>query len=1574
MKKLGKRNIENILALTPMQEGMLFHYLKEPESDLYVEQLSLDINGEIDLKCFEQAWNFVIETNEMLRVVFRWEMVENPIQIILKEYHLHPGFYDFPGKRIEETRTLVEEIKTRERERKFDLQREVPFRVALCKIEKGRHEMITSHHHILYDGWSSGIILKEFFNAYTDFIDSREPGKPVKTKFNAYVKWTQDHDTEKQEKFWRDYLKGFDTQRDLSIKKRRKGKEPARTKNLQIPISKDMKRELECFVKKHKLTLASLLYSAWGILLQKYNNTDDVVFGTTVSGRSAKVQGIEAMVGLFINTLPLRIHSSAGEKIEDLLYKIENSLQQREEHEAASLVNIKAFSELNSKEALFDSIVVIENYPLDNRLRQEKGKLSVDSYSMVEMTHYDLTIGVTIFEEIEISFIYNEGVFEHASMKNMCSHFRKTIRDIVTHPDTEISDIEIITGEEKDRILYDFNNTGADYPGDKTIHQLFEEQAERTSDSIAVFGVIGPHLTDRAYMTYKELNKQSDRLAYLLREKGVGPEDIVGIMVERSIEMIIGIFGILKAGGAYLPIDPDYPGNRIKYMLADSSTGILLTTRDLSERIVFKKEVIYLESCKRFGPVGVSPGKRHGPCSGPRASQVSVSLAYIIYTSGTTGKSRGVMVDHSAVLNRLFWVKERYRLNEKDVILQAASFIFDVSVCEMFRWIPAGGKLCFLSPGDEKDPEQIVETITKYGVTTVDFVPSMLGFILDHVERQNIYEELSGLRWVFTGVEVVGINLVKRFNETLNRVNKTTLINAYGPTESTVDVTYFDCSNIRGGSEDIVPIGKPMANVRVYILDRHGGLQPTGVYGELCIAGKGLARGYLNHPELTAEKFDRDFQDFQDYQDYQDEEEKKNGIDRNSLSSLPLYPSTPLYRTGDIARWLPDDSANIEFLGRMDHQVKIRGFRVELGEVESHLLRHEKIKDGVVTAGNRADGEKYLCAYIVSGEKIDALGLKDKLAAELPDYMIPIYIVQLDKIPLTASGNVDRRALPEPELGVMEVEYTAPVHPLEEKLVSIWAEVLNIEKKAIGTRHNFFQLGGHSLKATILISRIQKELDVKVPLSEIFNFPTIKGLAGYIGTAAGDRYVSIETAEKKEYYGLSPAQRRLYVLQQMEEKRTSYNMFHVVVLKGEVSKKRLEEVFRKLIGRHESLRTSFEVVGSEPVQRVHDGVEFGIEHFGLAAKNAADREEKKRRREGIHHLVGQFVRPFDLSRAPLIRAGMIKMNEQKFLLMLDMHHIISDGTSVEIFIDEFSDLYSGSRLPDVKLQYKDFSQWQGKWFDSGGIKRQEEYWLKQFKGGVPLLNLPFDYERPPVQVFDFDWVDFGASRELTGKIRELVWETGVTLYMVLLATYSVLLAKYSDQEDIIVGTGVVGRTHPDTGHIIGMFVNMLALRSRPEGNKPLGRFLEEVKNSVLAAFENQDYPFDELVKRLNLRREYGRNPLFDTEFTFHDAAATSLEIPGLVIEPYEYKSSLLKFDLSLTAFEAEDRIHLTLGFSPRLFKRAAIENMAEHFIEILEQFPGKKNRELNDISITINHRLYAAERTFKKSDYAGFEF
>ncbi|MGD2085220.1 MAG: amino acid adenylation domain-containing protein [Candidatus Aminicenantes bacterium] len=1557
MKITDKKNIEDILPLTPMQQAMLFHYLKAPESDYYFEQLCLSITGEIDLTRFKQAWALVLETNDILRTRFIWERITKPMQVILKKSPLQFIFHDFSnGNRSEnDKRNLVQGIKNNDRKNKFNLN-SVPFRITLCKLGQAEFEMMISNHHILYDGWSNGILLKEFFSFYHHLVQKKSPQKPHKHKYKEYISWIQGQDGQKQREYWARCLGGIDTRSELSIKrKKEKNISTVLTGNFQYKInfSKAGRERIEIFTKSHKITLACLLYSAWAILLQRYNNSEDIIFGTTVSGRSSGVKGIEDIVGLFINTVPLRVqtNSSGHEKIKDFISRVNQGLREREAYESASLVEIKEYSEVGFTGELFDTIVVIENYPLD-RVSLEKNSplsLSVDSYSMFETTHYDLTVGITLIEDIEVEFTYNQDLFDETVIKKLSRHFVKIVEDMVDSPGKELAALEILSEAEKDKILVEFNHTAADYPGDKTIHQLFAEQVEHIPDHIALIGqvlnasgglaapddsaVLTVQPARPVQLTYRQLDERSGKLAGLLIEEGVQPDTIVGIMIERSLEMIISILGILKVGGTYLPIDPGYPEERKKYMLTDSNAKILLTSREITN--LFTPEAL----------LNLSEGHNF----------TNDHLAYIIYTSGTTGKPRGVMVEHSAVMNRLFWVRDKYRLNERDVILQATSFVFDVSVCEMFRWIPAGGRLCLLPPGGEKDPEQIINTIARNRVTTADFIPAMLILLLDYVHRQNRLKALASLRWVWTGVEVVELNLVKRFNEILHRINRTRLINAYGPTESTVDVTYFDCSHIE--NHDVVPIGKPMANVRVYILSINGTVQPVGVYGQLCIAGKALARGYLNNPELTLEKFDHDLWDLWDYHD--NNQKLLRGVQGGGF--LEKSPPGRLYQTGDLARWLPD--GNIQFLGRIDFQVKVRGFRVELGEIEKLLLKHPGIKEAVVVLQEEKSADKYLCAYFVADKEYGISELREYMSMELPNYMIPSYFMRLEQFPLTVNGKIDRCALPAPELKSGQ-SYAAPGNNIEKKLIGLWAEILARDpvhqsqlQTSIGIHDNFFQLGGHSLKATTMVSKIHKELEVKVELLNIFRTPTIRDIARLIQGLKKEAFQDIEPVEKKEYYPLSSAQKRLYFLQQLDLNSTGYNMTMVLPLGQGIKKDKLEFSLKQLIARHESLRTSIQRVNEEVVQRIHpaDGIEFSLDHYEAG-------------QTGIEEIIKRYLRSFDLSRAPLIRSGLIMLPGDYHTWMVDIHHIVSDGTSHTILVEDFMQLYeTGAPLEPLFIQYKDFAQWQNQLFAGSGIQDQEDYWLQLYSGEIPRLNLAADYKRPAIFTFEGDHHVFKLEREEAVKFKVLGARYGGTLYMNIMAVLNTLFYKYTGQTDIIIGSGIAGRRHADIQGVVGMFANTLAMRNYPAGEKSYENFLSEVIANSVKGFENQDVQFEELVEKLEPERDPSRNPLFDILMVVQNFRELSSNISAeqlLAVDEnspaIQYKNTTSKFDLTFFVHEQGDDVFINIEYYTGIFTPETIRRLVSHFkyvVKTVIEDPGINLKEIAVISEEEKQRV-----------------
>ncbi|MFD0588381.1 amino acid adenylation domain-containing protein [Paenibacillus sp. GCM10027627] len=1063
------------------------------------------------------------------------------------------------------------------------------------------------------------------------------------------------------------------------------------------------------------------------------------------------------------------------------------------------------------------------------------------------------------------------------------------------------SSLQSIENEDKVCVIpADFNATEASYPQEKTVHALFEEQAERTPEREALASA-------KESWTYRELNERANRLAHQLRDIGVGRGQPVGIMAERSVEMVAGIFAILKAGGAYVPLDPSYPSERLAYMAADSGMSVLLTQRHLGEKLAFGGLVVDLED---------EALKHGGRTNNPEPLSEATDLAYMIYTSGTTGNPKGVMIQHRSVVNRLWWMQEKYPLEESDVIMQKTPVSFDVSVWELFWWSWFGGKLFLLGPGEEKDPRAIAETVQRERVTVMHFVPSMLSAFTGYLNSAGERFKLTSLKQVFTSGEALKTEQVSAF---YRHVPEAKLSNLYGPTEATVDVTFYDC---RPGEErTAVPIGKPIANTGMYVVDAERRMQPIGVAGELCISGVGLARGYYNREELTAEKF----------------------VD------CPFILEGKMYRTGDLARWLPD--GNLEYLGRMDQQVKIRGFRIELGEIESAMLRHAGVKEAA--AAVVGDDDQTLCGYYTSDHPIRPEELKELLALTLPEHMIPPYFMRLEQMPLSPSGKLNRKALPEPagdirSTGEGEVSST-PQSEIERKLASIWEEVLRVEK--VGLDDNFFELGGHSLKAVAVVSRIYKELQVELELNAVFRYPTVRGLAELAAGANRSVYANIQPVAKRAYYPVSSAQKRLLILQQLEEGSTSYNMPGVIRIEGELEAEWLETAFQRLIERHESLRTSFAWKEGEPIQRVEDSVAFQLERA-----ETADAQ--------VQVELGKFVKPFNIGRAPLIRAKLVKSGEQSYLLLYDMHHLISDGMSMLLLEREFLALYEGNALPPLRIHYKDYSAWQQELFASEAMKRQGNYWRERFAEEVPVLALPTDYPRPPVFDRQGDWVRFTAGEQLTERLNRLAGEQGATMFMVLLAGYHVLLSKYTGQQDIVIGSPTAGRRHDDLERLIGMFVHTLALRNRTEPWHSFADIVGIVKENALQAFENQDYPFEELVDQVEVKRDFSRNPLFDTMFVLQSmmleepiakqesAAEKSAEkwpSSDVSFHPEQLEGTSAKFDLLLAATESGGKIHFQLNYWTRLFTRASVERMGQHLLRILEQavmYPERKFSEM----------------------------
>ncbi|MCP3774857.1 amino acid adenylation domain-containing protein [Paenibacillus sp. MZ04-78.2] len=1471
--------IENIYPLTPMQKGMLFHSLLNAESGAYFEQASFDLDGEVRIEALGASLERVFDQYAVLRTRFYNGWNDVPLQIVYRKQK--PEIYVSDLRGIEEAQrdAALQAFRSEDRERGFDLTQGPLMRVAIFRVQDRRYHLIWSFHHIVMDGWCLPLVTREVFNHYFTLLKGQEAESAYTPPFSEYIEWLQRQDVEAAKRYWNEYLEGYEGQTRILRKSTPQAQRAYAYASVTCRVDRDQTRLLQQIASRHQVTLNILVQTLWGILLQKYNGTNDVVFGSVVSGRPADIPGVEQMIGLFINTVPVRVvHEEQCTFVEAMKVNQEKALASRS-FDTYPLYEIQAQTE--QKQALIDHLVIFENYPVGERIEQaghDVAQLSIANFHMEEHSHYDFNVLVIPHEQLEIHFGFNQNVYEPSEVERIGGHLQRLLDQAAHQPHLQIKDMELLTPQEKERLLEGVLHWRMNDPSDATraIHQWFEEQAARTPMQTAV-------VYEEERVTYDELNKRANQLARTLRNAGVKDQQLVGIRVERSIEMMVGILAVLKAGGAYLPIDPDIPAERFQYILQDSDIQVLLVQDDWTEQAAFsgtclnlRAEHAYLQADDNL-MLPCQPGQ----------------LAYVIYTSGTTGKPKGVMIEHRQVVHLVEGLRSEIfaAYDEALRVAMLAPYYFDASVQQIFATLLLGHTLFVVPKATVSDAAALCRYYREHRIDVSDGTPSHLKLLAAGGSMDGVL-----LRHLLIGGEALPETTVTRFLQLFAFHDHLPVItNVYGPTETCVDASLFHiipaAPDWQRGQAYLL-IGKPIGNNRMYVLDSQLRLQPVGVPGELYIAGDGVGRGYLNLHELTNATFLED----------------------------PFVPLSRMYKTGDLACLLPD--GNLDYLGRIDHQVKIRGFRIEPGEIEAVMLNQPLIQEAVVVVWEDALGEPELCGYFVAEAALPPGELRAALAERLPAYMVPTSLVQVERIPLTANGKLNRKGLPAPDGQRSAVtEYMAPRNETEQQLEEIWKGILGVSE--IGVRDHFFDIGGHSLRATALVAAIQKRLNVQIPLRKVFELPTIERLAQEIMSLEHSAYASIPVIAKRPYYPVSSAQKRLFILGQLEGGQLSYNMPAFFKVKGRPDKDRLYQAFAQLVRRHESLRTGFRMADGEPVQFVLDQVNFSIDYYQDSAQDA----------DGV---IRRFVRAFELEQPPLLRVGLLELQPDEMILLFDMHHIISDGTSISILIQEFVRLYEGSALDPLRIQYKDYAAWQTGEARTLQLQKQEAYWLDVFRGDLPVLHMPTDEGRPTHRSFVGATLHFSLDERRSSGLRRLALETDSTLFMLLLATYTVLLSKYSGQEDIIVGTPIAGRPHADLDFVIGMFVNTLALRNYPAKEKSFTQLLAEVKEHALQAYEHQDYPFEKLVERLDLTRDLSRNPLFDTMLVLQNNEQAALQAQDVAFEPYHSEHTMAKFDLTLTAVEDEGRIHFTMEYLTSLFNPQTIERMMQHYAQLID--------------------------------------
>ncbi|MHB8063937.1 MAG: acyl carrier protein, partial [Ruminiclostridium sp.] len=1383
------------------QKRMYILQKMDKDSTAYNISGKLEIIGEIDIGRLNNALHDLVVRHEILRTSF--EMIDT--RIVQKVHAINDIRVVIDVTDLESEVELDENINSFIQP--FDLEKPLLLRICLFNMENYRKVLAFDMHHIISDGVSMSIITTEFCELYAGHQLEELP-----IQYKDYAAWQlrQKNTLEynKQEAYWLKEFEGELPVLNMPTDYTRSCYQDFMGDSVNFTINRELTNKLNELARKTGTTLHMVLLSSLNILIARYSGQDDFVVGTPVAGRNHRE--LENLIGVFVNTIAIRTQITGAESFSEYLNKVKSKVladYENQDYQFEELVEKVAAEKNLNRNPLFDIMFVLQNMD-ESKFTIENSAFKAESLSNAT-EKFDITM--TAIEEqgqINVSLSYATSLYRRSTIERMVEQYLNILSCVTDRQGILIKDIDFLSDKERQMLLYDFNDTDADYPRNTTIHELFEKCVEGVPENIAVtFG--------KATLTYKELDEKANALARTFRKLGVKADDIVAIMVERSCEMIVGMLAILKAGGAYLPIDPSYPKDRIEYTLTDSGTEILVSTRKIAETLNITANVVDI----------TDPAAYDQDSTKLKNINIPNNLAYVIYTSGTTGKPKGVMIEHKNVVRLMFNDKMQYDFNNHDVWTMFHSFCFDFSVWEMYGALLYGGRLVMVPKEVSMDTEAFLELLKSEKVTVLNQIPTPF-YSLMNKELACPDKELS-LRYVIFGGEELKSAMLKEWYE---KYPATRLINMYGITETTVHVTFKEIHE-SVINERISNIGKPIPTLTTYIMNEDSKLLPIGVIGELCVGGDGVARGYLHKEELTAKKFIMN----------------------------PYKKGERIYRSGDMARVL--ETGDLEYLGRNDFQVKIRGFRIELGEIESAVLKIEGIKEAIALAKGENEN-RYICAYYVGENEYNVGELRVRLKKFLPDYMIPSYFVALDSMPQTYNGKINRKALPEIDNKIdTGAKYEAPRNSIEEKLVEIWHEVLEVEN--IGINDNFFELGGHSLKATVLVLKIQKDMHKKILLRDIFMMPTIKELCVYLEKQDDSIYSTIEKVEDTGNYDTSSAQKRMYMLQQFDKESIAYNMPSVFVLNAEFDEKRIVNTFKELMERHEALKTYFVTSNDQIMQRIDKFCKFKLE----TTKSDDD----------IDSVIDSFVKPFNLSKAPLIRVRLLENSKKKFM-MIDMHHIISDGVSMNILIRDFMDIYNGKKLEPLKLQYKDVAEWQNKLLNSYEIKKQKDFWLNLYKDEIPVLDLHTDYKRPPIKSFDGDEVNFELDGEILDSIKEFIKMTATTSHMLMLSVFYILLAKYCRQDEIVIGVPAADRIHPDLQDIIGSFVNTLALKNKPEGNKKYIDFLNEVKDNSIKAYENQSYQFETLIEDLNVRRDASRNPIFDVMFSMFDMAKKMLKI------------------------------------------------------------------------------------------------
>ncbi|HYO72554.1 MAG TPA: amino acid adenylation domain-containing protein, partial [Archangium sp.] len=1500
------------LPLSFAQQGLWLFEQLAPGGFTYNVPYVTRLRGRLEVPALERSLGALIRRHEALRTTFTQEDGA-PVQRIAPALTLALPVEGLEGVLEGERPAALQRRVEEEFRRPFDLERGPLFRALLLRVSAEEHVLVLVLHHIVCDGWSLNVLARELSALYPAYCSGTEPTLPeLPVRYGDYTRWQREwlkgESLESLLGWWKLQLAGVPPVLELPADRPRPPVQTFRGAMLPMWLPVALSRALRELSREEGVTPFMTLLAGFQALLARYSGQSDFVVGSPSAGRTQRE--LEGLVGLFVNTLALRATVPGTDSFRTLLGRVREACLGAYAHQELpveqlihTLQPVRDPSRAQLFQVMFSQIESAPALPLP-------GVASEEAAFETGLAKFDLNLFVRETEAgWESLWEYNTGLFDEATVARMAAHYVRLLEGAVARPEQEVSALPLLTEEERRRVLVEWNQTRTEYPRHASVHGLFEEQVACRPEAIAVE-------YEGQRLTYAELNVRANQVARTLRGLGVGAGTLVGLCAGRSLELVVATLGILKAGGAYVPLDPSYPPERLAFMLEDTAVTVVLAEPELASELPAGGAFVLELSREAFAH---ESGETLEAQVGPE------SLAYVMYSSGSTGRPKGVCIPHRGIV-RLVRDTNFVRFTEEDRVAQLSNTSFDASTLELWGALLNGGALMGVPREVALAPKTLATFLREQRVSAMFLTTSLFNQVAAECP-----EAFLTVRQVLFGGEAADPRWVRTVLET---GRSGTLVNGYGPTE----VTTFTCCYVMtepGQVGNPMPIGRPISNTVVYVLDERMQPVPVGVVGELYAGGDGLGLGYLNRPELTAERF--------------------------VAHPFSEDPRARLYKTGDRVRYLAD--GRLEYLGRRDAQVKVRGFRIELGEVEAALAKHPGVGEVAVVARDEGPSGKHLVAYVVPtsatsplpsgegrGEGATGPGFKPEelrtwLKQTLPEYMVPSAFVRLERLPLTPNGKLDREALPAPEAEGTEREaYVAPRTRMEQLVADIWAPLL--KQPLVGARDDFFELGGHSLLAAQVATRLREALQRDFPILMLFEAPTVEDLAARLESLSGGTEEAgippLVPVSREGELPLSFAQQRLWFIEQLEPGGFTYNVPYAVRLRGPLEVAALERSLGEIIRRHETLRTTFLLVDGRPVQHVAPelALTLAVEDLeGQEAGAVTRRVEQEARR------------PFDLGTGPLVRVKLLRVAAEEHVLVLVMHHIACDLWSLGVLSRELETLYpaycAGTEptLPALPVQYADYAAWQREWLRSERLEEQLGWWKQRLAGAPPVLELPTDRPRPPVQTFRGAHLTVPLPAGLAGAVKALSNEEGATLFMAYLAGFEALLARYSGQTDLVVGTPISGRNRREVEGLIGFFLNTLALRVEASGEVSFRELLGRVRESCLGAYAHQDVPFEQLVDALQPGRDLSRSPLFQVMFVYQ-TELTAMALPGVSVDELSFQPGMAKFDLTLFVRETADGLVSIWEYNTGLYDEATVARMAAHYARLMEGAVAEPERKL----------------------------